>query len=144
MEPLLLTPSLHATLPPPRRSLKWPNVTARERSTTSRSPSRNQTRERRARLEDAVAGSDLVFSVRRLAADGVDAWKQVVERGYEGYVAKDQLSPYRGGVTRSWLKVKVPGWTAPEDKFKRVGSTRPDDGSAIAESSHIVETVPLI
>jgi hypothetical protein len=61
--------------------LKSPNVTARERSTTSRSPSRNQTRDRRARLEDVVAGGDLVFAVRRLVPDGLEAWRQVVERG---------------------------------------------------------------
>jgi hypothetical protein len=40
--------------------------------------------------------------------------------GYEGYVAKDQLRPTGGGVTRPWLKVKVPGWTDPEDQWKRV------------------------
>jgi hypothetical protein len=53
----------------------------------------------------------LVFPVRRLAPDGLEAWKQVVERGYEGYVAKDEASPYEGGPTRAWLNVKVPGWT---------------------------------
>jgi bifunctional non-homologous end joining protein LigD len=47
-------------------------------------------RERRPRLEDLVAGRDLVFAVRRLARDGLEAWKQVVERGYEGYVAKEE------------------------------------------------------
>jgi hypothetical protein len=31
--------------------------------------------------------------VRRLAPDGLEAWKQMVERGYEGYVAKDETSP---------------------------------------------------
>jgi len=36
----------------------------------------------------------LVFPVRRLAADGLAAWAQVVERGYEGYVAKDEGSQY--------------------------------------------------
>jgi bifunctional non-homologous end joining protein LigD len=41
-------------------------------------------RDRRARLEDVVAGSELVFAVRRLAPDGLAAWKQVIERGYEG------------------------------------------------------------
>ena len=46
-------------------------------------------RDRRARLEDVVAGSELVFPVRQLAPDGLEAWKQVVERGYEGYVAKE-------------------------------------------------------
>jgi len=39
---------------------------------------------------------------------------------FEGYVAKDEASPYVGGVTKSWLKVKVPGWTDTEDRWKRV------------------------
>jgi len=30
----------------------------------------------------------------------------VQERGYEGFVAKDESSPYAGGRTLSWLKVK--------------------------------------
>jgi hypothetical protein len=30
-----------------------------------------------------------VFPVRRLAPDGMEAWTQVIERGYKGYVAKD-------------------------------------------------------
>jgi ATP-dependent DNA ligase len=47
-----------------------------------------------------------VFLVRRLAPDGLEAWKQVIERGYEGYVAKDEASAYEAGATRRWLKVK--------------------------------------
>ncbi len=35
--------------------------------------------------------------MRRLAQDGLEAWKQVVERGYEGYVAKDEADGYEGG-----------------------------------------------
>jgi len=31
----------------------------------------------------------------------------VAGRGYEGLVAKDESSAYRGGRTRSWLKVKL-------------------------------------
>jgi hypothetical protein len=31
-------------------------------------------RDRRARLEDVVAGSNLIFPVRRLAPDGLEAW----------------------------------------------------------------------
>jgi ATP-dependent DNA ligase len=61
-----------------------------------------------------------VLPARRLADNSLDAWARVLGNGREGYVGKDRLSPYRGGVTRSWLKVKVPGWTDPEDKFKRV------------------------
>ncbi len=30
----------------------------------------------------------------------------MLERGYEGLVAKDPQSPYRAGRTLSWLKVK--------------------------------------
>jgi bifunctional non-homologous end joining protein LigD len=67
-------------------------------------------RDRRVLLEDALATTGtLVLPARRLAPNGLDAWAQVLGSGDEGYVAKDQLSPYRGGVTRSWLKVKVPG-----------------------------------
>jgi ATP-dependent DNA ligase len=31
----------------------------------------------------------------------------MAERGYEGLVAKDAESIYRGGATRSWVKVKI-------------------------------------
>jgi bifunctional non-homologous end joining protein LigD len=76
-------------------------------------------RDRGARLEDVVAGSELVFPVRRLAQDGLEAWKQVVERGYEGYVAKDEASAYEGGATRRRLKVKQKNWTVAEDRGQR-------------------------
>ena len=74
-------------------------------------------RDRRDRLEDAVARSE--FAVRRLAADGLEAWAQVVERGYEGYIAKDEASAYEGGPTRRWLKVKQKDWTVVEDGWRR-------------------------
>jgi bifunctional non-homologous end joining protein LigD len=76
-------------------------------------------RDRRLELEDVVTGRDLVLPARRLAANGLESWAQVLERGYEGMVGKDEASPYRRGITRSWLKVKVPGWTDPEDRWKR-------------------------
>jgi bifunctional non-homologous end joining protein LigD len=76
-------------------------------------------RERRARLEDTVAGSELVFPVRRLAANGLEAWAQVLEKSYEGYVAKDEGSAYEAGPTRRWLKVKQKDWTVPEDRWTR-------------------------
>jgi bifunctional non-homologous end joining protein LigD len=75
--------------------------------------------ERRAQLEDLVGGADVVLPVRRLAPHGLEAWAQVLERGYEGYVGKDVLSLYRGGVTRSWLKAKVPGWAVEGDQWTR-------------------------
>jgi ATP-dependent DNA ligase len=73
----------------------------------------------RRRLEDVVTGSDQVSRVRRLAANGLEAWRQVIERGYEGYVAQEEASPYEGGPTRRWLKVKLPDWTVEEDRWRR-------------------------
>ncbi len=51
-----------------------------------------------------VAGRERMFPVRRLAANGLEAWAQVLERGCEGYVAKDEASLYVGGKTMSWLE----------------------------------------
>ena len=48
----------------------------------------------------------MILPVRRLSEDGLKAWQQVVEHGYEGLVAKDPASPYLGGRTLKWLKVK--------------------------------------
>jgi bifunctional non-homologous end joining protein LigD len=79
---------------------------------------------RRARLEDAVAGSDFVLPVRRLARNGFEAWSEVVARDYEGYVAKDEASLYEAGPTRRWLKVKQKDWTVEEDRWQRRISSR--------------------
>jgi hypothetical protein len=66
-----------------------------------------------ARLEDVVAGSELVFPVRRLAPDGMKAWKQVVERGYEEVPQRGRApaaSPGGGGtVAPSPKTTDVPG-----------------------------------
>jgi ATP-dependent DNA ligase len=61
---------------------------------------------RRNVIEDVLDEQDVVLPVRRLADDGLKAWQQVIERGYEGMVAKDSASPYVGGRTLKWLKVK--------------------------------------
>jgi ATP-dependent DNA ligase len=66
-----------------------------------------------------------VFPVRQLAPDGLEAWKQVVECGCEGYVAKDGASLYEGGATRLWLKVKQRGWAPEEDRWQRRISVAP-------------------
>jgi bifunctional non-homologous end joining protein LigD len=76
------------------------------------------------RLESVVAGSALVFPVRRLAPDGLAAWQQVVERGYGGYVAKDDTSAYEAGPTKRWLKVKQKDWTVGDDRWTRRISSR--------------------
>jgi bifunctional non-homologous end joining protein LigD len=61
---------------------------------------------RRNVLVDLLGGQDLLLPVRRLSDDGLKAWQEVLERGYEGLVAKDPQSPYVGGHTLKWLKVK--------------------------------------
>jgi ATP-dependent DNA ligase len=73
-------------------------------------------RDRRVRLESAVAGSEFVLPVRRLAKNGFEAWSEVIARDYEGLVAKDEASLYEAGPTRRWLKVKQKGWTVDEDR----------------------------
>jgi ATP-dependent DNA ligase len=50
----------------------------------------------------------VILPVRRLSASGLEAWNDVLRTGYEGPVAKDPESPYVGGRTLKWLKVKVP------------------------------------
>jgi bifunctional non-homologous end joining protein LigD len=65
---------------------------------------------RRNVIEDILDDQDLLLPVRRLADDGMKAWQQVLERGYEGLVAKDPASPYVGGRTLRWLKVKQVGY----------------------------------
>jgi ATP-dependent DNA ligase len=55
---------------------------------------------------------------------GLDSWAQVVERGHEGYVGKDQASAYEGGGTRRWLKVKQKDWTVEGDAWRRRFSAR--------------------
>ena len=65
-------------------------------------------RVRRNVLEELVDDQHLILPARRLAADGREAWAQVLERGYEGLVGKDDTSAYVEGRTLSWLKVKVP------------------------------------
>jgi len=73
----------------------------------------------RARLENVVAGVELVLPVRRLARNGFEAWAEVVAGDYEGYVAKDETSLYEAGPTRRWLKVKQKSWTDAEDRWQR-------------------------
>jgi bifunctional non-homologous end joining protein LigD len=61
--------------------------------------------ERRSTLEEEIRDQRLVLPVRRLAANGLEAWDEVQRRGYEGLVAKEENAPYRPS-TR-WLKSKL-------------------------------------
>lgn len=63
--------------------------------------------ERRAALEDAIGRTDRLFPSRRLAANGLEAYREAVRRGFEGIVAKNPGSPYIEGRSTEWLKVKV-------------------------------------
>ena len=62
---------------------------------------------RRYMLEQEVADATMVYAARRLPDNGLAAWAVVKEQGYEGLVAKDEQSLYRGGPTRTWIKVKI-------------------------------------
>ena len=44
---------------------------------------------RRQELDEVLNGQALLLPARRLADDGLKAWAQVLERGYEGLVTKD-------------------------------------------------------
>jgi bifunctional non-homologous end joining protein LigD len=64
-------------------------------------------RERRRLLERLVSSPGMIFPARRLDRNGLMAWREALQRGYEGIVAKDSESPYVPGRTLKWLKVKV-------------------------------------
>jgi ATP-dependent DNA ligase len=72
---------------------------------------------RRKALEKLVRGQTLILPARRLSPDGFAAWTEVLHRGYEGMVAKDPESPYVGGRTLKWLKVKRPEYRVEERGF---------------------------
>ena len=80
---------------------------------------------RRNVIEDllVIDEQDLVLPVRRLADDGLKAWQEAVERGYEGIVAKDPASPYVGGRTLKWLKVKQAHYRAVERGWEPKGKS---------------------
>ena len=76
---------------------------------------------RRKQLEQVISGRDGLILSRRLAADGLDAFRVAKQSGYEGLVAKCLTSTYVEGRSREWFKVKVHR----EDEFIIVGYTEP-------------------
>jgi hypothetical protein len=56
---------------------------------------------------------------RRTTATAWTQWAQVIERGYEGLMAKDEASLYVAEPTKRRLKVKVLGWTVSDDPRRR-------------------------
>ena len=86
---------------------------------------------RRAELEDAVRGAPAgILLSRRLAANGLAAYRIAKRRGLEGVVAKDASSPYEERRGFKWLKVKVHqeeelvigGFTAPRGSREHLGA----------------------
>ena len=85
---------------------------------------------RRSALERAIRAGERIFLSRRLAENGIAAFRIAKERGFEGLVAKDEASPYVEGRSRKWLKVKVHqeeelvigGYTAPEGARQHFGA----------------------
>jgi ATP-dependent DNA ligase len=75
-------------------------------------------RVRRERLEYVLDRAPVVLlPVRRLSDEGLKAWQQVIDHGYEGMVAKDPQSPYVRGRTLKWLKIKLPKYREEERGF---------------------------
>jgi len=77
---------------------------------------------RRKALEEAIGQTDRLFASRRLADNGLEAFRVAKEKGYEGLVAKDASAPYIQGRSTKWLKVK----THRMDEFIIVGFTPPE------------------
>jgi len=87
--------------------------------------------ERRRELEAALGKeSKELFLSKRLAADGLEAYRIAKRRSLEGLVAKDATSPYEEKRSRYWLKVKVHqeeefvigGFTAPKGSRQHIGA----------------------
>lgn len=85
---------------------------------------------RREALEHAVPESGIVHCARRLAANGLQAYRYAKRRGLEGLIAKDSQAPYEEKRSNKWLKVKVRqeeefvigGYTAPRGARTKFGA----------------------
>jgi bifunctional non-homologous end joining protein LigD len=76
---------------------------------------------RREALETVVGPRGAVHLARRLAANGLTAYRIAKERGFEGIIAKDASAPYIEDRSNRWLKIKV----RREDEFVIGGYTAP-------------------
>ena len=77
--------------------------------------------ERRTTMENSLGKPGVLIPSRRLAANGLEAYRDAKKRNYEGLVAKDASSLYFEGRSTNWLKVKV----HQEDEFVIGGFTKP-------------------
>ena len=78
--------------------------------------------ERRAVLQKTIPDEGTIFLSRQLSMDGIRAYEETKEKGYEGLVAKDLASPYIEQRSSKWLKVKV----HQEEEFVIAGYTAPE------------------
>jgi bifunctional non-homologous end joining protein LigD len=86
---------------------------------------------RRTELEDAIPKRpDRIVVSRKLAKDGIAAYRRARRKGLEGLVAKDWASLYEERRSRKWLKVKVHqeeefvigGFTGPRGSREHIGA----------------------
>ncbi len=76
---------------------------------------------RRAVMEKSIGSSKVLLPSRRLATNGLEAFREAKRRGYEGLVVKELSSHYVEARSMNWLKVKV----HQEDEFIIAGYTKP-------------------
>lgn len=88
-------------------------------------------RERKARLRRALDFGGLVrFNPHRNGEHGEELYSEACKKGLEGVIAKRADSPYRGGRSRDWLKLKchaeqelvIGGFTAPRGSRTEFGA----------------------
>ncbi len=85
---------------------------------------------RRRALESALRTRGPLHLARRLASNGLAAYRLAKRRGFEGIIAKDLGAPYVQGRSGKWLKVKIRqeeefvigGYTAPGGARTRFGA----------------------
>jgi bifunctional non-homologous end joining protein LigD len=88
-------------------------------------------RERKGRLRRALEfGGPLRFTPHRKGEHGEEVYREACEKGLEGVIAKRADSPYQGGRSRDWLKLKchaeqelvIGGHTAPKGSRTELGA----------------------
>jgi bifunctional non-homologous end joining protein LigD len=88
-------------------------------------------RERKARLRGALDfGGAVRFNPHRRGEHGEELYREACRKGLEGVIAKRADSPYRGGRSRDWLKLKchaeqelvIGGFTAPKGSRTEFGA----------------------
>jgi len=88
-------------------------------------------RERKARLRGALDfGGAVRLNPHRRGEHGEELYREACRKGLEGVIAKRADSPYRGGRSRDWLKLKchaeqelvIGGFTAPKGSRTEFGA----------------------